>query len=175
MTWKISHWLLASAVILGAGSCGVLTQGTLGFVGPSPDTFTGFTWSPVPGAVAYQVIISLDRAGTAPVGISPLTADPFLQPQQIAWHAGHPMTDRDYFWVMLAFDRNDPNGVLLSITDPRAVRFPPAPNGIGLTYNSSPMGDPATNANTPASPLPSTDASATAPTGSASPAPNPSP
>ena len=156
----IPRWLFATAILLGAGSCGVLTQGTIGYVSPAASDAPAFAWEPVPGAVAYQVIVSLDRAGTSPVGTSPLVTTTQLAPQQIAWHAGHPLTDRAYFWVMRAFDRNDPRGVLLDTTEPLEVHFPAPSDGLSVTYGDLPAPSPISS--TAISPLPTnTPATAT--------------
>jgi hypothetical protein len=131
MARTFGQWLFL-AVVLTSVACGELTQGTIGYApgGDVPAT----SWSPVPGAFAYQVVVSLDRAGMQPVGTTALLSGYQLDPAKIAWHEGHPIVDRTYFWVVRAFDRPDPRGVLLSTTEPREIRFTGQPGGLSITY-----------------------------------------
>ena len=160
---KVANWLIGSVLILGIGACGVLTQATVGYLKPGTENTTPFAWEPVTGAASYQVIVSLDRAGRSPVGTSALVSTNQLTEQQIAWRSGYPRTDRAYFWVVRAFDRNDPRGVLLTISLPTEVRFSPPQGGIGLTYNDAQS--PETSVPTPA--RSAADAFASGPAGAA--------
>lgn len=139
---SLGQWLFL-AVVSSCAACGELTQGTIG-IAPWPDQVPSTAWSPVPGAVAYQVVLSLDRAGMAPVGTTGLLTDTQLDPAKVAWHEGHPIQDRSYFWVVKAFDRADPRGVLLSVTEPREIRFAAQPSGLTVTYQE-PTPSPATS------------------------------
>jgi hypothetical protein len=129
---SLGQWLFL-AVVLSSAACGELTQATIG-VAPWTDQVPTTAWSPVPGAAAYQVVLSLDRAGMAPVGTTGLLMEPQLDPAKIAWHEGHPIQDRTYFWVARAFDRTDPRGIMLSVTEPREIRFTAQPSGVAITY-----------------------------------------
>ena len=140
MGWKLGQWLFLLALSASA-ACGELTQATVGYVPPS-DGFPNTAWATVPGAFAYRVVVSLDRSGTAPVGSTALVSEHQLDPSKIAWHEGHPILDRPYFWVVLAYDRPDPRGVLLGVTEPREIHFSAIPAGLQVNYQEptpSPM------------------------------------
>lgn len=110
--------IVAALLATATASCGVLTQYTLGITGPADRTLPDISWTPVTGAVAYQVVVTLDRDLAWPIGTSSLVTTTSLNLAQVAWQTGYPTTDRPYFWVVRAYDRNDPQGVLLSTSTP---------------------------------------------------------
>jgi len=102
------------------------------------------------------VVVSLDRAGMAPVGVTAMLSDHQLDPAKIAWHEGHPVADRPYFWVVRAFDRPDPQGLMLSVSEPREISFHPQGGGLSVTYQ-----EPTPTPTTTTAPSPSTGPSST--------------
>lgn len=78
-----------------------------------------FDWDARPGAQAYQVVASLDRAGTAIAAVSAFTSAVTMPLTALSWREGHPSAGRSYFWVVRAYDRADPQGLLLATSDPR--------------------------------------------------------
>lgn len=114
-------------IALASGSLGCqgadVPQVNVGLNQPPPGVAQAFSWERIPGASAYQVVVSLDMAGVNPVGTSGFTADTHMTLQSVAWRPGHPVADRPYFWTMRAFDRPDPQGVLLTIRGPHQVQF----------------------------------------------------
>ncbi|MDB5099118.1 MAG: hypothetical protein JWM80_3539 [Cyanobacteria bacterium RYN_339] len=152
MQRTFGQWLFL-AVVMASAACGELTQGVVGY-SPGGDAAPATAWTPVPGALAYQVIVSLDRSGMEPVGTTAFGTVTQLDTTKIAWHEGHPIRDRPYFWVVRAFDRPDPQGVLLSVTEPREIQFTGQPGGVTFTYSEpSPSPSPVPSATMAPSPL----------------------
>ena len=81
-----------------------------------------FAWSARPGASAYLVVVSTDRGGADPVASSGFTAATMLPATALAWRELHPLADRAYFWTVRAYDRPDPQGLLLARSEPREFR-----------------------------------------------------
>jgi hypothetical protein len=122
---RLAAWCLAAlASTTGCAQLNVPVPDTsVGINRPAPGLGQAFAWTMVPGASAYQVVLSLDRAGTNPVGNTGFTSDTHVAYGAVAWREGHPVVDRTYFWVLRAYDRPDPQGLLLTQSDPREVTF----------------------------------------------------
>lgn len=117
-------WLTGVLALAGCDQLNMpMPDTTIGINRPAPGLGQAFAWNGVPGASAYQVVLSLDRAGTSPVGASGFTSDTHLAYGAVAWREGHPVVDRGYFWVLRAYDRPDPQGLLLTQSEPREVSF----------------------------------------------------
>jgi hypothetical protein len=117
-------WPAAFVIAAGCAQLNVpVPDSSVGVNRPAPGLGQAFAWNVVPGASAYQVVLSLDRAGTTPVGTTGFTADTQVAYGAVAWREGHPLVDRPYFWVLRAYDRPDPQGLLLTQSDPREVTF----------------------------------------------------
>ena len=115
-------WLVGSLLVAGCGTVPV-PDTTVGINRPAPGLGQAFAWTAVPGASAYQVTLSMDRAGTTPAASSGFTSDTHLAFGALAWREGHPIAGRTYFWVLRAYDRPDPQGLLLTQSDPREIAF----------------------------------------------------
>ncbi|MNT20311.1 hypothetical protein D3C72_1556170 [compost metagenome] len=119
-------WMVAgSAALVGCAQLNIPVPDAVnvGLNRPAPGVGQAFTWNTVPGASAYQVVLSMDRVGTTPAGTTGFTADTHVSYGAIAWREGHPVKDRAYFWVLRAYDRPDPQGLLLTQSDPREIIF----------------------------------------------------
>ena len=111
------------ALALATTGCTMPDFTTIGLNRPAPGLGKAFGWKAVPGASAYQVVITMDRAGTQPAGISGFTSDTHVAYQAVVWREGNPIKDRPYFWVIKAYDRPDPQGLLLTQSEPIEVVF----------------------------------------------------
>lgn len=110
------------STLLADPPAGSAVPGATSPVDPFAPAQRNFDWDPRPGAMAYQVVASLDRGGTAIAAVSAFTSAFALPVSALAWREGHPSTDRAYFWVVRAYDRADPQGLLLATSDPREFR-----------------------------------------------------
>ena len=88
----------------------------------APELARRFFWGDRPGAAAYVVVVSTDRRETEQVARSGFTADHSLSVAALAWQELHPFGDRSYFWSVRAYDRPDPQGLLLAQSEPREFR-----------------------------------------------------
>jgi hypothetical protein len=116
------RWFCATALLAAACEGGGPTSYVLGYGSPETQALasTELSWTAVPGATGYRVVVSLDRAGWSPVAITALAPDTRVKSDKLAWQEGHPMRDRDYFWAMRAYDAQ---GALLTGSEGRAIRF----------------------------------------------------
>lgn len=115
--------LMAALVSTGSGGCQEFPDTRIGLNTPPAGMGRAFRWDRVPSASAYQVVITTDRSGTQPVGVTSFTADTQLTLGAVAWREGHPILGRPYFWTLRAYDRPDPQGVLLTVRGPQEVSF----------------------------------------------------
>lgn len=168
--------VLAALISTGSGGCqGVPVPETrIGINVPPPGTTRVFRWDAVPAASAYQVVVTIDRNGTQPVGVSGFTGDTQLTSQAVAWREGHPVVGRPYFWLVRAYDRPDPQGVLLTVRGPYDVTFEPSDvpqSGPSYLPSLAPSMLPSVQPSMQPSAAPATSAPATtSPSPSASPA-----
>lgn len=117
--------LLGLAVVSGCAQLNIPVPDmtSVGINRPAPGLGQAFSWTAVPGASAYMVVLSTDRAGTVPAGTTGFTSDTHVSYGAIAWREGNPKLNQTYFWVLKAYDRPDPQGLLLTQSDPREVTF----------------------------------------------------
>ena len=115
----------AGGAATGGAATGATTAGAAGGAGVSVilgQPLRRFACGARPGAASYQVVVSADRTGTSWVAASAFTSETSLPLTALAWREGHPLAERAYFWVLRAYDRPDPQGVLLATSEPREFR-----------------------------------------------------
>ena len=112
---------LGVAIALGCNQPTAVPDVRVGINEPPPGTVAALSWFPVPGASAYHVVISIDRGLTQPVGVTGFTTERHVTLSAVAWRPGHPQLGRPYFWTMRAYDRPDPQGLLLTNSDPQPI------------------------------------------------------
>lgn len=117
-SWKR---LGAIAGLLALSACGLKAE--IGINRPAPGQEPALDWPDVPGASAYQVTVYVDRAGLSPVARSGFTAASALPLEALQWLPDTAL-DRPYFWVVRAFDRPSPDGLLLNAFGPYEQLFP---------------------------------------------------
>lgn len=153
----LSIWVLVALVSTGSGGCtGMEIPDTrIGLNVPPPGSERTFRWDRVPSASAYQVVVTTDRAGTQPVGVTSFTGDTQMTLAAVAWQQGHPILGRPYFWTLRAYDRPDPQGVLLTVRGPQEILFEATDfRGTGWLVSPSPSAVPASTAPPSAAPVP---------------------
>jgi hypothetical protein len=117
--------ILLGLISTGSGGCqGIPVPETrIGINVPPGGEVRTFSWDPVPSASAYQLVVTIDRNGTQPIGMTGFTSDTQISASAIAWRQGHPVVGRPYFWTVRAYDRPDPQGVLLTVRGPQEIKF----------------------------------------------------
>ncbi len=119
MRWAVVALTLA---LTGCDAATPVPNVAIGLNRPPAGFERRFGWTGRPGASAYLVVVSTDRGGADPVATSGFTADTSLPVGALAWQERHPLADRGYFWTVRAYDRPDPQGLLIARSEAREFR-----------------------------------------------------
>lgn len=119
LRWGIAALAVA---LMGCDATTPVPTVSVGLNRPAPGLERRFGWTGRPGASAYMIVVSSDRGGADPVATSGFTADTSLPVGALAWRESHPLADRAYFWTVRAYDRPDPQGLMLARSEPREFR-----------------------------------------------------
>lgn len=115
------RWVLAALALAlwGCDATSPVPSVSIGLNRPAAGFERRFGWSGRPGASAYLVVVSTDRGGADLVALSGFTAEHSVPVHALAWRESHPIAERAYFWTVRAYDRPDPQGLLLARSEPR--------------------------------------------------------